>query len=307
MEEIKLFNNEEIRSYYDENKEEYYFSVIDVIKVLTEKDYDISRKYRNKLKQRLANEGSQLVSFCHQLKLKENDLYKNLIIRSRLFINNIKCCFCANKYIKCKHKYNIMKTINYENKINELVKNNNGILFPEVLKDNNIPSIYLTRMEKKGILNRIDRGIYISSFGDYDEYYFLFKTNKKIIYSYFSALYLLKFSDVIPLNKEITLYKGYNSHRLNKEIKIHYVNKDIYDLGVIEIETIFGNKVKTYDIERTLCDFIKNRNKIDSETFNKTINRYSKYENKDLNKLYEYSKKMKIYNKVKEIMEILCE
>lgn len=73
MQEVKLFNNEEIRSYYDETKEEYYFSVIDVIKVLTEKDYNLSRKYWNLLKLRLSEEGSQLVSFCNQLKLKASD------------------------------------------------------------------------------------------------------------------------------------------------------------------------------------------------------------------------------------------
>lgn len=65
MQEVKFFDNEEIRSYYDETKEEYYFSVVDIIKVLTDKDYDESRKYWKVLKMRLNKGGSQLVSFCY--------------------------------------------------------------------------------------------------------------------------------------------------------------------------------------------------------------------------------------------------
>lgn len=73
MQEIKLFNNEEIRSYYDEIKDEYYFSVIDIIKILTEKDYDKSVFYWRKLKERLKSVSSQTVTNCHGFKMKSKD------------------------------------------------------------------------------------------------------------------------------------------------------------------------------------------------------------------------------------------
>lgn len=67
----KLFNNDEIRTVWDSNEEKYYISVVDVVRVLTEsKD---GRKYWNKLKQRLKEEGNELVTICHQLKLKAKD------------------------------------------------------------------------------------------------------------------------------------------------------------------------------------------------------------------------------------------
>ena len=90
-------------------------------------------------------------------------------------------------------------------------------------------------------------------------------------------------------------------------MRIHYVTKAIYDLGVTKCQTMFGNTVKVYDLERTVCDLIRSRSEIEMELFSKTINRYVRYENKDLNKLYEYSKKMKIYEKVKEILEVVYE
>lgn len=73
-EELKLFEGNRIRHIYDEDKEIYYFSVVDIIAILIEKDYQSARKYWNKLAQRLRNEGSeQTVTNCHQLKLQADD------------------------------------------------------------------------------------------------------------------------------------------------------------------------------------------------------------------------------------------
>lgn len=73
-EELKLFEGNRIRHIYDEEKGIYYFSVIDIIAILIEKDYQSARKYWNKLAQRLRDEGSeQTVTNCHQLKLQADD------------------------------------------------------------------------------------------------------------------------------------------------------------------------------------------------------------------------------------------
>ena len=70
MDNIQLFEEQPIRTAWVEDEEEWYFSIVDVVGVLTEQiDYQKSRKYWNKLKQRLNEEGSQLVTNCHQLKM----------------------------------------------------------------------------------------------------------------------------------------------------------------------------------------------------------------------------------------------
>ena len=71
---LQLFENQPIRTAWDEDREEWYFSVVDVVGVLTESpDYNTGRKYWNKLKQRLKEEGSELVTDCHQLKMRAAD------------------------------------------------------------------------------------------------------------------------------------------------------------------------------------------------------------------------------------------
>ena len=70
QDKIQLFEDKRIRTAWDEEKEEWYFSIVDVVGVLTDSpDYNTGRKYWNKLKQRLKEEGSELVTNCHQLKM----------------------------------------------------------------------------------------------------------------------------------------------------------------------------------------------------------------------------------------------
>ena len=69
---MQLFEDQPIRSAWDAEREEWYFSVVDVVQALTgQPDFNTARKYWNKLKQRLSEEGAgELVTNCHQLKLK---------------------------------------------------------------------------------------------------------------------------------------------------------------------------------------------------------------------------------------------
>jgi hypothetical protein len=77
--DIAVFEEKNIRRVYDEKTETWYFSVVDIVQILTEQpDFQTARKYWNKLKERLKKEGSQLVTNCHGLKLTAKDGKKYL-------------------------------------------------------------------------------------------------------------------------------------------------------------------------------------------------------------------------------------
>jgi len=77
--DMTLFENYQIRRVYDEEAEIWWFSVIDIVQILTQQaDYQTARKYWNKLKQRLGKEGNQSVTNCHRLKLTASDGKKYL-------------------------------------------------------------------------------------------------------------------------------------------------------------------------------------------------------------------------------------
>lgn len=71
---IKVFENKNVRTVWNDEEEDWYFSVVDICWILVDSpDYTTARKYWNKLKQRLKSEGSELVTNCHQLKLPSSD------------------------------------------------------------------------------------------------------------------------------------------------------------------------------------------------------------------------------------------
>ena len=71
---IQLFEDRKVRTVWDDELQKWFFSIVDVCHVLTDsKDYQTARKYWNKLKERLKEEGNESVTNCHQLKLKSSD------------------------------------------------------------------------------------------------------------------------------------------------------------------------------------------------------------------------------------------
>ncbi|QQH22138.2 type IV toxin-antitoxin system AbiEi family antitoxin domain-containing protein [Mycoplasmopsis bovis] len=188
-----------------------------------------------------------------------------------------------------------------------MLHKNNGVITYKQLKENNISSIYLTRMITKGVLIRRAKGIYILSDGHYDEYYFLSKNYKSLIFSHYSALYLNNIIDIFPHQIDVTVYSGYNAKGIKKHANVYYCDRNKHSIGLSESKTLFGNKVKVYDFERTICDFVKLRKKTDSEIFSKLISAYIKYENRDWKKLYEYAYELGIHKKISEIFELFYE
>mgnify|MGYP001864134249 FL=1 len=191
----------------------------------------------------------------------------------------------------------------YENKILNLFKN--GYLTTKDVNDNNIPRFYLTKLIKEGKIERVSRGIYIKKNDLVDEFVILQSKSKNAIYSNTTALYLHGFSNRIPIKYDITINSGYNGS-LQKEdnVNLFYTKRELLELGVINYKLDSGNIIRVYDLDKTICDIIKNKKKIDAEIFNKAIREYFYSKKKNTLKLYEYAKRMNIYNKVRDVFEV---
>lgn len=192
----------------------------------------------------------------------------------------------------------------YENKILSLFKN--GYLTTKNVTDNNIPRIYLTKLIKEDKIERVSRGVYIKKNVLVDEFIVLQGKSKYAIYSNTTALYLHGFSNRIPIRYDITIKSGYKgSLQREDNVNLFYIKKELLDLGVINYKLDSGNIIRIYDLDKTICDIIKNKKKIDAEIFNKAIREYFYSKKKNTLKLYEYAKKMNIYNKVRDTFEVL--
>ena len=132
--------------------------------------------------------------------------------------------------------------------IEELMKKNNGYITSKELDMFDIHRMYLSIMQEKGIIEKVASGIYIDTNKIEDNYYVFGLSMPNAIYSHMTALYFHGLSIKAPNDVyDITVKRSYNSVHLRKH-NVFYVDNDIYEIGLTEIETPMGNKVKVYDV-----------------------------------------------------------
>ena len=166
----------------------------------------------------------------------------------------------------------------------------------------------LSELTKSGQLERLRPGLYQIKGKVIDDFVLISSNSNRIIFSHQTALYLHDLSDKTPNVFHISVPQGYNaSHIKNryKDLQVHYVKKDLYELGNTEIKSPQGNIIPVYDIDRTICDIIIDREKIDKQIFTEAIKRYFKSQNKNLRRLIKYSRLFKIENEIRKYMEVL--
>ena len=191
--------------------------------------------------------------------------------------------------------------------IEELMKRNNGYITSKELDMFDIHRMYLSIMQDKCIIKKVASGIYIDTKTNVDNYYVFGLSMPNVIFSHMTALYFHGLSLKDPNGVyDITVKRNYNSIHLRKH-NVFYVDNDIYELGLIEVKTPMGNKVKAYDIERCICDIIRSKNRMDSEFVKHSIREYIKRKDKDLIKLSKYADKMGIKKEVMDFMEVFYE
>ncbi len=191
--------------------------------------------------------------------------------------------------------------------IKMLLEKNHGLITRKEIDEENISSWFLTDFVKRNRLSKIAPGFYASDEYAADEYFILQRRYPKYVFSGMSALYLHGLTDKIPEDIYVACPQGYHpSRKVIPSLVVNQIsNQNLYLLGIADVETMFGNKVKAYDKERAICNLIKRREKYDGETFVKALKAYLN-NNPDQRKLFRYAKEMKIENKVFEIMEVIA-
>ena len=191
--------------------------------------------------------------------------------------------------------------------IQKLMEENNGYITAKELEDFDISRSYLSIMVQKGMIEKVSKGIYIDSAKIEDVYYVLSISTPKIIYSHMTALYFHNLSIKAPDGSfDITVTKKYNNSKLKKH-NVFYVDDKFYNIGVIEIDTPQGNKVKAYDIERCICDIIRSKKRMDIEHVKYAIKEYLKRKDNDLVKLSKYADMFGIKEEVMDFVSMMYE
>jgi len=191
-------------------------------------------------------------------------------------------------------------------RINIILKHQNGILLTSDLDKINIPRTYLSILVQKGKIERISRGVYKMVSTIEDEMFGFQARYKCSFYSHETALYLHNLTDRTPLFYSLTVPVGYHSITLKESgEKIFYINRTLFDFGVISMKSPHGNEIKATNLERTICDVLRSRNQIDIQFVTEALKKYVVHQDRNIDHLYDYAKKFNIQKIVREYIEVL--
>lgn len=122
-----------------------------------------------------------------------------------------------------------------------------------------------------------------------------------------SALFHYGYSDFAPRKWTIAVPRTVSRAKLEVDelpLQAYYVQPELYELGKTT-DDFNGVILSVYDRERTICDCFRYRSRLDNEMFSKALNAYAVDANKNLKKLSEYAKRLRVYKKVTELLEVL--
>lgn len=187
----------------------------------------------------------------------------------------------------------------------EIINTNGGIITSKDANKNGISRTILSQMVKNKAIERIEYGIYATDKFIYDELFIFQMKHPNVVFSFNTALYLLNKTERTPERFDITTTRNNSLEYCKNIANIHRVNNEMIELGRIKVSTNTGKEVFSYNIERTVVDIISNRNVIEVELANKVIRKCIKEKDFNVNLMFEYAKKLKVYDKVKNYMEAI--
>lgn len=193
-------------------------------------------------------------------------------------------------------------------RIKEISEENHGIIKTSDVSKAGIRREVLAELLKDGFIERESRGIYVLAGRWVDEYAILQKKYSKGIFSYGTALYFQGLSDKVPDPISISVPQGYNASLLKKEcenVTIHYVKSDWWEVGIVEGTSPQGGYVRHYNMERCICDLVRDKENVEIQLYTQAVKDYFKNKDKNIRRLLKYAQLFQIEEKIRTYVEVL--
>lgn len=194
------------------------------------------------------------------------------------------------------------------NLISQLLEKNKGYIKTSEVVENHISKTYFLEYVyvKENNLIKVAHGLYMTEDTWQDDLYVMQTRYPKVVFSHETAVFLLGLSNREPFDISVTLETGKGSSCLNKSgVKVHKIKRELLEIGLIESLTSSGNKVRSYNKERTLCDLVRSRNTIEIQEVQTYIQEYFKSKEKNIPQLMRYAKLFSIEKIIGQYTEVL--
>ena len=190
--------------------------------------------------------------------------------------------------------------------IEKLILLNDGMLQTSQVISLGISKPVFYQYIKENEMEQIAHGVYATKDAWIDAMYIVHLRCEQAVFSHETALFLHDLTDREPMEYEITVKTGYNPSRLKEDgIKVYTVKKELHGEGIVMMQTPFGHDVPVYNLERTICDTIRNRNNTEVQTFQIALKQYVKRKDKDLRLLMQYASKFRVDKITRQYLEVL--
>ena len=188
----------------------------------------------------------------------------------------------------------------------EKAKANNGVITSAEITAAGISRGHLKHLVAQGKLMQSERGVYTLPWVFDDAFFNLQTRYRKGVYSGTTALFLFDLTDRTPEKPEMTFPLNYNVSAMKTQNVLCKRTKDEwYRLGVTDIKTPSGNTVRAYNIERTLCELLRRGKNADIQIVTDAFKRYARRPDKDLRRLSEYARLLRVEEKTRSYLEVL--
>ena len=164
---------------------------------------------------------------------------------------------------------------------------------------------YLSQLVKKGRLERVGHGQYCFPGMFTDELFLLGQRSDKIIFSHETALFLHGLSERTPFQHSITLPSGSSIRNSDGLLKVYHIKPELHSLGAIEVSTKAGQTVPCYNVERTICDILRSRNRMDDQMIREALRRFISLDKGDFEKLRQYAQLLRVTKVLRNYTEAL--
>lgn len=191
-------------------------------------------------------------------------------------------------------------------KIDEVIEKNQGYIKTSEATAKDISRTYFLEYVKENNLIRVGHGLYMTEDTWQDDMYVTQIRYPEAIFSHATAAYLLGLTDREPSELSVTLKTGTSSTSLIKsDVKVYKIKESLYEVGLITTESPTGKIIRSYDAERTVCDFIRSRSTIEIQELQTVLKSYLGQSNRNIPKLMRDAKLFSVDNIISQYMEVL--
>ena len=190
--------------------------------------------------------------------------------------------------------------------LDSILQSNKGFIKTAEAEASGISKTYFGQYIKERGLERAAHGLYISPDAWNDEMYVIQARYPSAVFSHETASYLLNLAEREPTQFAVTLKAGANTAGLTKHgVKVYKVKAEVFEDGVIEAQTPTGQAVRAYNAERTVCDLIRSRRKLDAQEVQAAFKAYMGKKDRNIPLLLRYAKSFNVERIIRGYLEVL--